>query len=167
MFEAIQGRDKILMFRRLSKATEDTAGKLALQTEHTLNYSRSTSTTQTKDGTVSSKGGLEVTVSINAVSTDDEVNNMMFEAMEAGEILECWEINLAKEDESGKYAALYMQGLLDTWEVPSDSENVSEFSANLIVNDKPKKGYATLTEQQQEEIAYAFRDTTPYVEPAG
>ena len=54
MIKPIYGKDKILMFRLLDKATEDNATKLGLQIEHTLSSERNVDSTQTKDGPITS-----------------------------------------------------------------------------------------------------------------
>lgn len=100
MVEAIQGKEKVLMFRKLGE--KKAAARLALQTEHTLTYERSTDTTKTKDGAVVSDGGLEVKLSISAVASRDELNTMLKDSVVEGYKVECWEIDLKGKKQSGK-----------------------------------------------------------------
>lgn len=69
------GGDKILVFRGLSNKT--VVIKLALQTEHKWKYERKSDLITTKDGPVVLGKGLEVTPSIEAASTRDELNTML------------------------------------------------------------------------------------------
>ena len=166
-----KGKDKILMFRDLTKATTVSAARLALQVTHTINYERSTDSVQTKDGQISEYQGLVVSVDFDAVASNDPVNNMLADAVKNGHVVEMWEIDLASKKEkqgaTGTYEwdALYMQGLIDTWAVPEGAVGFVEFSANMAVNGEPQKGKVTLTEEQEAAVQYAFRDLDEYVEP--
>lgn len=152
------GKNKILMFRKLGDKTA--AAKLALQTEHKWKYERKNDSTATKDGSVVSDKGLEVTLSIEAVTSRDDVNKMLKKSVVDGEKLEVWEIDLAGEKQSEKYPALYAQGALSSWEVPDNVEDLETLSTEMTIEGKPVEGYATLTASQVEEINYAFKDTT-------
>ena len=152
------GKNKILMFRKLGDTTA--AAKLALQTEHKWKYERNNDSTATKDGSVVSDKGLEVTLSIEAVTSRDDVNKMLKKSVVDGEKLEVWEIDLAGEKQGEKYPALYAQGALSSWEVPDNVEDLETLSTEMTIEGKPVEGYATLTASQVEEINYAFKDTT-------
>lgn len=152
------GKNKILMFRKLGDKTA--AAKLALQTEHKWKYERKNDSTATKDGSVVSDKGLEVTLSIEAVTSRDDVNKMLKNSVVNGEKLEVWEIDLAGEKQGEKYPALYAQGALSSWEVPDNVEDLETLSTEMTIEGKPVEGYATLTDSQVKEINYAFKDTT-------
>lgn len=152
------GKNKILMFRKLGDKTA--AAKLALQTEHKWKYERKNDSTATKDGSVVSDKGLEVTLSIEAVTSRDDVNKMLKNSVVNGEKLEVWEIDLAGEKQGQKYPALYAQGALSSWEVPANVEDLETLSTEMTIEGKPVEGYATLTDSQVKEINYAFKDTT-------
>ena len=162
-----RGKDKILMFRLLSEAEEKGAAKLALQTSHEWEYARETEGTATKDGTVQSSGALEVKLSIEAISTADEVNKMLLNSVIKDEALEVWEIDYAHKVEggenAGKYPAKYAQGKLNKWTVPDDVEDNETLSTEMAINFAPKDGFVTLTASQEKEIDYAFRDIDVYV----
>ena len=152
------GKNKILMFRKLGDKTA--AAKLALQTEHKWKYERKNDSKATKDGSVVSDKGLEVTLSIEAVTSRDDVNKMLKNSVVNGEKLEVWEIDLAGEKQGEKYPALYAQGALSSWEVPDNVEDLETLSTEMTIEGKPVEGYATLTNSQIAEINYAFADTT-------
>src|SRR5699024_11861544 len=77
MQQAIMGKEKILMFRRLADTKIKNASKLALQVTHTLKYEREQDIQQTKDGGIVIGGGLECELELEAVSTRDELNEML------------------------------------------------------------------------------------------
>lgn len=160
-----RGKDFILAFRRLKDEKTADGLKLALQVEHTLNYDRDTDSTQTKDGAVVSSGGLEVTLSLTAISTKDPLNEMLKQSVIDGDKLEIWEIDLSSKSETGnQYDALYMRGDLNSWEVPRNVEDLVEISTEARIDGKPVAGKVTLTAEQEEEITYAFRDLTKVAE---
>lgn len=157
MAEVILGKDKILMFRKLG---DKTAGaKLALQTEHKLTYERARDVTKTKDGAVTSDGGLEVKLEINAIATKDDLNTMLANSVIEGYELEVWEVDLSSKT-GNKYSALYMRGVLSTWECPANVEESVTVSTELTVTGKPVSGQVTLTADQQSAVLYAFQDVT-------
>lgn len=159
--EMLQGKNKILLFRKLSEQTK-TAAKLVFQTEHTFSYSRSLDRIVTKDGTVVKVGELEAEVSIEAIqSKDDPVSPMLRDAAIKGEKLELWEVTVDEDlKQENKYPAVYAQGYLDSWENGAGAEDEATISSNFIVELEPQFGMATLTEEQQQAVQYAFQDTT-------
>ena len=146
------------MFRKLGE--NKAAAKLAFQVENKLKYERSNDTKKTKDGAVNSDGGLEVTLEIEAVSSRDELNKLLERSVTEGFKLEVWEIDLAGEKQADKYPAKYMQGSLSSWELPANVEDLITISTEMKIDGKPVDGYATLTEEQQKAVQYAFKDTT-------
>ena len=158
--EAKLGKNKILAFRKLSEAGTATGAKLAFQVEHTLNYERNNESTATKDGAVINPGGLVATLEINALASNDPVNNMLMESVIAGEKLEIWEIDLTTEGTLNTYPALYMRGNLRSWSVPAPTEGPVEISTSADIDGVPQDGTVTFTAEQMDEIQYAFRDLT-------
>lgn len=57
--EAKKGIDVILLYRLLNKSTEESAWKMAFQTEHDNKMSVDTDSTPTKDGPIQNPGSLE------------------------------------------------------------------------------------------------------------
>lgn len=160
--EMLQGKNKILLFRKLKDQNKE-AAKLAFQTEHTFSYSRSLDRIVTKDGTIIKVGELESEVSIEAIQAkNDPLRNELRDAAIKGEKLELWEVTVDEDlkTEDNKYPAVYAQGYLDSWEDAAGAEDESTVSGNFIVELEPQFGYATLTEEQEEAVQYAFKDTT-------
>ena len=164
MAEMVEGKNKILLFRRLKDAGEENAVKLVFQTEHTFSYDRSLDRIVTKDGIVVKVGELEANVDITAIqSKDDPTYAMLRDAMIAGEKLELWEVSVDEDlKEDDKYPAVYAQGYLENWETTSSAEDEAEIDSNFVVELEPQFGMATLTEEQELAVQYAYRDTTPY-----
>lgn len=167
----VYGKDKILKFRLLENATKEKASKLALQTEHTITFDPGTDSTTTKDGVINYNNVLTTTIDITAVMSRDEVNEMLYQSVVKGKTLEVWEIDLqapiaaAEGVTTKKFKARYGQGLLSTWEDPSNVEDLSELSTTMNVNGTMQDGEVVLTDDEIEQIQYAFRDTDVYTPP--
>lgn len=160
--KAIEGKKRILMFRKLSEEKKTEAFKLALQTEHSWSTSSNINSTQTKDGAVNVSGGTEVTLSISAVASYDDINLMLEQSVTEGFPVEVWDVDLSEVKE-GKYKAKYAQGLLNKWETPANVEDLVTFDTEMNINMLPQDGYTTLTNKQENEIQYAFREVTKFV----
>ena len=161
----LEGKNKILLFRKLSEQNKE-AAKLAFQTSHTFSYSRELETIVTKDGRIVRPGELESEVSIEALqSKSDPLAAMLKEAVIKGEKLELWEVTVDEElkDVDGKYPAVYAQGYLGEWEDEAGAEDDATISTTFTVELEPQFGFATLTEEQEEAIQYAFQDTTAVI----
>lgn len=161
MANVIQGKDKILLVRRADEANEKDAIKPLFQIEHEWEYSRGTDATETKDGSVNSIQGLEVTLSLSGLASRDDENLYMKKAVEDGALMEFWDVDLkGTKDASGKYPATYAQGYVNSWTLPANVEDLVEIETEASINGKPKDGFATVSAEIIEEAQYAFRDTT-------
>lgn len=158
--KAKQGIDKVLMIRPFSKAGEQAAARLALQIEHNLQYERSTEQTATKDGSVGSPGSLTVTMDIQAIISDDPLNNEIYETFINGGLLEFWEVDFTEKNETGQFKAKYMRGRLNSWAEPANVESLQELSTTANIDGLPQTGYVTVEDGVVEQASYAFRDVT-------
>lgn len=165
--EMQQGKNKILLFRRLKDQSIDDAIKLVFQTGHTFTMSRAIDKVNTKDGSINKIGDLETEVSIEAIQAkSDSTGNMLRDSVMNEETLELWEVTIDEDLKvEEKYPAVYAQGNLDQWEWSAEVEDESTISSTFFVELKPQFGYATLTAEQQEAVQYAFRDTIKNAEP--
>lgn len=164
----LEGKNKILLFRLLKNSDKD-AAKLAFQTEHTFSLERDTDSIETKDGTIVKLGDLEGEVTgIEAVQAkEDPVATMLQDSILEGEKLELWEVTVDEDlkDDDDKYPAMYAQGYLTSWEAEAPTEDESTYSGDYTIELVPQFGFATLTEDQEDAVQYAFRDTTADSEP--
>lgn len=157
MVKAVMGSDKVLYFRKLG-STE--AGTLVLQTEHSISASREQETQATKFGNVGISSALEEEISISALqSAEDPFYEVLEDAVYDDYPLEVWEVNLNKAGAEGKYQAEYRQGNLTSWE-RSSGEEAETVEGTFVTFGKRKKGLATLTAEQLEQLDYVFHDMT-------
>ena len=157
---AKQGKDIILLYRVLSKASTEAAWKLAFQTEHSNEKTRDYNTTATKDGTIGSLAAVEYSLSATSIAANGDPHlDEMDKAFDDGEIIEVWEIDKAEKGSDGKYKAKYLRAYLTSFSYEPNSEDALELSLEFGVFGKPQKGYATLTTEQANVIQYVFKDT--------
>ena len=157
---AKQGKDIILLYRVLSKASKEAAWKLAFQTEHSNEKTREYNTTATKDGTIGSLAAIEYSLSATSIAANGDPHlDEMDKAFDDGEIIEVWEIDKAEKGSDGKYKAKYLRAYLTSFSYEPNSEDALELSLEFGVFGKPQKGQATLTEEQANVVQYVFKDT--------
>ncbi|QSR12815.1 phage major tail protein, TP901-1 family [Lactococcus sp. LG606] len=160
---AKQGKDIILLYRLLSKATEEAAWKLAFQTEHSNEKTREYNTTATKDGAIGALAEVEYSLSATSIAANGDPHlDEMDKAFDDGEIIEVWEIDKAEKgtgENADKYKAKYLRAYLTSFSYEPNSEDALELSLEFGVFGKPQKGYATLTAEQADVVQYVFKDT--------
>lgn len=157
---AKQGKDIILLYRVLSKASKEAAWKLAFQTEHSNEKTRDYNTTPTKDGPVGALAEVEYSLSATSIAANGDPHlDEMDKAFDDAEIIEVWEIDKAEKGSDGKYKAKYLRAYLTSFSYEPNSEDALELSLEFGVFGKPQKGQATLTEEQANVVQYVFKDT--------
>lgn len=162
--EMQQGKNKILLFRRLKDAETKAATKLVFQKDHTFTFNRALDKIVTKDGTIIKVGELESEVPLEAIQAkNDPLGNMLRDAVIKGEKLELWEVDVDPDAESAEYDAIYAQGYLGSWESGANVDDESAISSTFQVEMEPQFGKVTLSEEQETAVQYAFRDTAVVV----
>ncbi len=161
----IKGSRIIYLYRILKDAATNDALGIAFTTENSRSKSRDSDTVNTKDGSIRVPGEVETEISTTALfsSENDEMVGKIEKALDNGDKVEIWEINLDKpgtDTNANKYAAKYFQGYVTNFELTSNSEDHAEASLDFGIEGTGDDGYATVSEEQQELASYVFRDTT-------
>lgn len=160
----IKGNRIIYLYRILKDAATDDATAIAFTTENGRSKSRDSDTVATKDGPIRVPGEVETEINTTALfaSENDEMIGKLESALDDGDKVEIWEVNLDKpgtDADSGKFAAKYFQGYVTNFELSTNSEDHAEASLDFGIEGKGADGYATVTDEQQELAAYVFKDT--------
>lgn len=160
----IKGNRFIYLYRLLADAATNAAAAVAFTTENSRSKSRDSDTVVTKDGTIRVPGEVETEISTTALfsSEGDEMIGKLEDALDSGDKVEIWEVNLDKKGtgaDAEKYAATYYQGYVTSFEVTSNSEDHAEASLEFGVEGTGEDGYATVTDEQQELASYIYKDT--------
>ena len=167
----IKGKRIVYLYRILKDAETSTATAIAFTTENSRSKSRDSDTVATKDGVIRVPQEAEVELSTTALfaNENDEMINKLETALDTGEKVEIWEVNLGNPgtgDEAGKYAAKYFQGFVTSFELASNSEDHAEATLEFGIEGTGVKGFATITDAQQELASYVFKDTAKEAAPA-
>ncbi|MFR7639844.1 MAG: phage major tail protein, TP901-1 family [Allobaculum sp.] len=166
--EPVKGKKIFYLIRRYSKRTQETAKTVAFQTEGSRTMSKDADSVATKDGTIRVPGAGEVEISLTSLVTEgDGVHDDLEEAMESGELMEIWEVNVSEkgtDDNADKYKARYHQGYLTSLELSASAEDFAELSQTYSINGMGVKGYVTLTQEQKDIVQYLFEDTAKVTE---
>lgn len=160
MAQAVQGKRLIYLFRKLSDAATKAGMVMAFTTENERTMSKDSDTTATKDGSINTPGVLEHELSATAIlAQGDSMANDLEDALENGDLMEVWEVNLDEPaDTDGKFAGKYFQGYLTEFGLSSSAEDHAEYSTSFALNGAGVRGEVTVTAEQQEAAAYAFKD---------
>lgn len=163
---AVMGVELILLFRDLDEAKTKAATKMAFQTEHSVEGSRDSDTTATKDGGITSSGDVEEEVSIKTImARNDPTGDFVERAFYDNRTIEVWEIDRGAKNEKGLYKAEYRQGKVTDYARTGSAEDAAEIEFTFKTNGKRQKGYTPLSEEQEEIMQYVFRDTEIYTGP--
>lgn len=160
--EAIQGKKIVYLYRIKKDAATSNGTLLAFTTENGRTKSKDADSTATKDGSIRTPGTAEVEITATSIlSKDDGMIDKLEDAMDADELIEIWEANLAETAESGnnKFKGMYFQGYLTEFEKTSSAEDFAECSLTFGINGSGKRGDVTVTLEQQEIADYVFADT--------
>ena len=159
--EAVQGKKIVYLFRALKNAATKDAVAMAFVTENERSKSKDADSTATKDGTIRTPSASETEISATAIlSVGDTLTAELEEAMDADELIEIWEVNLAEKGQGeNKFKATYYQGYLTEFTLTSSAEEHAEYETTFAINGKGAKGEATVTAEQQAVAEYVFKDT--------
>ncbi|MGC4020252.1 MAG: phage major tail protein, TP901-1 family [Muricomes sp.] len=166
----IQGKRIVYLYRILKESTTNDATAIAFTSENSRSKSRDSDTVSTKSGTIRVPKDVEIEIQTTALfaGENDEIIGKLEKALDDGEVLEIWEVNLDKPQAgvgTDKFAAKYYHGYITSFELSSNSEDHAEASLEFAIEGKGADGYATVTEEQQALAEYVFKDTTKDTTP--
>lgn len=160
--EAVSGKKIVYLYRIMSNEATTDGAVLAFTTENSRSKSKDSDSTVTKDGSIRIPGAAETEITATSILTKgDKFIDELEAAMDADELIEIWEANLAEPVESGdnKFKGMYFQGYLTEMEKSSNAEDMVEISLTFGINGSGAKGDVTVSLEQQEIASYVFKDT--------
>ena len=161
--EAVQGTKIVYLYRIAKDASTKDGTLLAFTTENGRTKSKDADSTATKDGSIRTPGAAEVEITATSIlAKGDKMLDSLENAMDADELIEIWEANLAEpvEEEDNKFKGMYFQGYLTEFEKTSSAEDFVECSLTFGINGTGARGEVTVSTEQQELASYVFKDTT-------
>lgn len=162
----IKGNRIIYLYRLMNESATNDATAMAFTTENSRSKERDSDSVSTKDGPVNVPKEVETTISTTAIfsSENDAIVEKLEDAIDNATMVELWEVNLDKPgietENKGKFASTYYHANITSFELSSGSEDHAEASLEFKVEGKGAKGYATVSDTQQQIAALVFKDTT-------
>lgn len=158
-----KGKNIVLLIRDLSQPTTE-ADYILYQTDFSKTISKEIDETVTKTGTIKATSDSSTEISVTALAQeDDAVLDTLEDGMHTDNRYGFWEINKAVVSEgvedAGKYKALYYEGEITNFDMTAGAEGPIEVTMDLTIEGVGQRGFATLTEEQEEFVQYVFKDT--------
>lgn len=154
---ALQGVDTVAYARKLSEAKTVSGQLVPWQTGVTFDPSRDSDSTVTKSGNVQTSSTVTTESELDFVHNTSAIADAMYDSLFDGEVLEIWVIYRKRRNATGQYFAWYYRVTVSEDSNENDPDGPSTRSVSFAVQGKPKRGWVTLSEEQQDELDYVFR----------
>ena len=156
-----------MLFRSIEGDTSQNAWKVPYQTEHDFSESRDFETTETKDGSVSSAGAYEGTISLTALAkqggeTIQQLKEVLRER--SPRKVEVWEIETVDVDEETTIPGEYMVCNLTDLSSSAPTDGNVEITLDFTVEGRPQVGDVNVTPQLLAIVQQAS-DEQEFVQP--
>lgn len=155
--QALAGKRMVSYFRLLKNATKEKAEIVPLEGDSSLDFKRSSKSTTTKSGNISTSAGLTTEIDQTFYEGISKVSDEFYDAILDDEVVEYWLVNLDRVNKNGQFWAIYARAKV-TGDKPSyKADSTAERSPKMEVIGTPRRGYLTLSDYDQDMLAYAFR----------
>ena len=152
------GGKVVIAARLLDDASKSAGQKFAFETTHEYHKTRDSNDTATKDGVIYSYGDVATELTVEMISSDIALKDMMESAIDNNSIVEFWRIFTNRPGKtSGSYVMEYMRGRINDFDENADADDFVTLSIDVNIDGKPQKGEGafTLTDNG---AGYTFRD---------
>lgn len=161
------GGKVVIAARLLDDAAKSTGQKFAYETTHEYHKTRDSNDTATKDGVIYSYGDVATELTVEMISSDFALKDMMESAIDNNSIVEFWRIFTNRKGKTdGSYVMEYMRGRINDFDENADADDFVTLSLDVNIDGKPQKGEGTFTVNNGGN-GYAFRDLSVATAPAG
>ncbi len=155
--EQIQGVNVIVYARKLSEAAKVAGQLIPYQTSLSIDPQRDSDKKKTKSGTVTTTSSLETDFKFEFVNNWSKIADQLLDSIFDNEEMEFWAVNRQRKNSDGQYYALYLRGKVTEDSNDNDPDDVSSRETTITVDYGPVRGWVTLSEEQEAELAYIFR----------
>ncbi len=161
------GGKVVIAARLLNDASKSAGQKFAFETTHEYHKTRDSNDTATKDGVIYSYGDVSTELTVEMISSDHTLIDMMENAIDNNLIVEFWRIYTDRPGKtSGSYVMDYMRGRLNDYDSNADADDFVTLSVDANIDGKPQKGEGVFTPTDNDK-GYEFRDLSVVTAPAG
>lgn len=152
------GGKVVIAARLLDNASKSAGQKFAFETTHEYHKTRDSKDTATKDGTIYSYGNVTTELTVEMISSDFALKDMMESAIDNNSIVEFWRIFTNRKGKTpGSYVMEYMRGRINDFDENADADDFVTLSLDVNIDGKPQKGEGAFTVADNNN-GYAFRD---------
>lgn len=155
--EQIQGVNVVVYARKLAEAAKVAGQLIPYQTSLTIDPQRDSDTKKTKSGSVTTTSSLETDFKFEFVNNWSKIADQLLDSIFDNEEMEFWAVNRQRKNSEGQYYALYLRGKVTEDSNDNDPDDVSSRETTITVDYGPVRGWVTLSEDQEAELAYIFR----------
>nr|DAP89765.1 MAG TPA: major tail protein [Caudoviricetes sp.] len=155
--EKIQGVNVVVYARKLAEATKVAGQLIPYQTSLNIDPQRDSDKKKTKSGTVTTTSSLETDFKFEFVNNWSKIADQLLDSIFDNEEMEFWAVNRQRKNSEGQYYALYLRGKVTEDSNDNDPDDVSSRETTITVDYGPVRGWVTLSEDQEAELAYIFR----------
>jgi TP901-1 family phage major tail protein len=155
--ERIQGVNMVVYARKLAEAAKVAGQLIPYQTSLTIDPQRDSNTKKTKSGSVTTTSSLETDFKFEFVNNWSKIADQLLDSIFDNEEMEFWAVNRQRKNSEGQYYALYLRGKVTEDSNDNDPDDVSSRETTITVDYGPVRGWVTLSEEQEAELAYIFR----------
>lgn len=155
--EQIQGVNVVVYARKLAEATKAAGQLIPYQTSLNIDPQRDSDKKKTKSGTVTTTSSLETDFKFEFVNNWSKIADQLLDSIFDNEEMEFWAVNRQRKNSEGQYYALYLRGKVTEDSNDNDPDDVSSRETTITVDYGPVRGWVTLSEEQEAELAYIFR----------
>lgn len=161
------GGKVVIAARLLDDASKSAGQKFAFETTHEYHKTRDSNDTATKDGVIYSYGDVATELTVEMISSDFALKDMMESAIDNNSIVEFWRIFTNRPGKtSGSYVMEYMRGRINDFDENADADDFVTLSLDVNIDGKPQKGEGAFTITDNG-AGYEFRDLSVVTAPAG
>lgn len=155
--EKIQGVNVVVYARKLAEAAKAAGQLIPYQTSLSIDPQRDSDKKKTKSGTVTTTSSLETDFKFEFVNNWSKIADQLLDSIFDNEEMEFWAVNRQRKNADGQYYALYLRGKVTEDSNDNDPDDVSSRETTITVDYGPVRGWVTLSEDQEAELAYIFR----------
>ena len=155
--EQIQGVNVVVYARKLAEAAKVAGQLIPYQTSLSIDPQRDSDKKKTKSGTVTTTSSLETDFKFEFVNNWSKIADQLLDSIFDNEEMEFWAVNRQRKNANGQYYALYLRGKVTEDSNDNDPDDVSSRETTITVDYGPVRGWVTLSEEQEAELAYIFR----------
>lgn len=154
---ALQGVDVLLFARKLSEANKKDGQLIPYQTSLSFDPQRDSDTKATKSGSISTSSSVETDLEVEFTNNWSEIADQLWDSLFDGDKMEFWIIYRKRVNKEGKYFAFYMQGTVKEDSNDNDPDDASSRDTSIAVDGTPQRGWTTLPDAANQQLAYIFR----------